>query len=196
MDPTKLNILSLIISFIGGGAVGAILNWIRADLADKKTRRIKYIEDQLKNLYGPLYFVISQSAKLFEIERKYQQAYKEEFIDKQYSREKLTQDRLNDEATKTLDIRNEYINQVRLNNNKIKEILDNNFSYIDAEDIDLVVNYFYENYTRLQTEVRGKVPFIIHNHIGDISFLRPEFIEGMKSKFLKKKEEVELLSVK
>ncbi|NBD25413.1 hypothetical protein [Paenibacillus glycinis] len=187
--------INVLVSFIGGGAVGAILNWIRADLADKRLRRIKYLEDQLINLYGPLNFIISQSSKLFEIESKFQRAYKDEYIDKTYSEEKLTQERLEEDVKKTIKIRNEYIIQVSENNLKIKELLDKSFSYLDGEDIDLVMNYFYENFIRLQTEERGKVPFIIHKHVGDISFLRPEFIEGIRMKFIKKKQEVEKLSV-
>jgi hypothetical protein len=191
-----MNWISLLVSFIGGGAVGATLNWIRSDLADKRLRRIKYLEDQLNNLYGPLYFVISQSAKLFEIEKNLQNAYKEEFIEKKYSEDKLTQERLDEDATKTIELRNEYIAQVRTNNHKIKEILDKGFSYIDAEDIELTIKYFFEHYARLQTEERGKVPLKIYNHLGDISFLRPEFIEGIKSKYLKKKRDIEALSVR
>jgi hypothetical protein len=192
----KLNILSLIVSFIGGGAVGAVLNWIRANLADKRTRRIKYLEDQLNNLYGPLYFVISQSDKLLEIQKRYQKAYKEEFVDKHYSREQRTQEILIEEADQTIKIGNEYVNQVRENNNKIKEILDTKFSYIDAEDIELIMNYFYEHFTRLETEDKNKVPLSIYEHIGNVSFLRPELIEGIKKKFMNKKEELEKLSVK
>lgn len=69
MAQTGITILSIVVSFIGGGAVGALLNWLRAEKSEKRTRKIKYLEDQLNKLYGPLYFIISQSDKLFEIEK-------------------------------------------------------------------------------------------------------------------------------
>ena len=51
--------------------------------------------------------------------------------------------------------------------------------------------------TRLKTETdesgRLKTPFEIYQHLGDISFMRPEFIEAVDKRFNEKKAELEKL---
>ena len=65
---TYFNTVSLIVSFVGGGIISSLINWIRANKADKKDREIKLLDDQIRKLYGPLYFLVSQSEKLFQLE--------------------------------------------------------------------------------------------------------------------------------
>lgn len=190
------NVLSLIVSFVGGGIVAAIISAIRAQFAEKKQRRIKYLEEQLNNLYGPLYFLTSQGEKMFSIVRKYESAYKAEFIDKKYSQDELTHQRLIEECDQTIAIQNEYVKHVERNNRKIKDLLENKFSYIDQDDTVIFIDYFYEHFARLNIERDHKVPSIIHQYIGDISFLHPKFIERVKEKFCIKRNELENLLYK
>jgi hypothetical protein len=187
------NILSLIISFIGGGTVAAIINVIRAQSSEKKQRQIKYLEDQLNNLYGPLYFLTSQGEKLFSIVRRYENAYQVEFVDQTYSKDELTHQRLIEECDQTIAIKNEYVKYVENNNQKIKDLLDNKFSFIDQDDTDIFINYFYEYFARLNIERDKKVPFVIHQYIGDISFLHPTFINRVTEKFNLKRNKLENL---
>lgn len=62
--------VSLVVSFMGGGIVSAGINWVRADRADQKARKIDFLNGQLKNLYGPLYYFVSQNEKCLELKHK------------------------------------------------------------------------------------------------------------------------------
>ncbi len=196
MSQTYFNIASLIVSFLGGGILGALLNWVRAERAEKKERKIRFLDDQIRELYGPLYYFISQSEKLFELNKRFHDAYNEEYVKKKYSTAEYTRKILEKETKETLDLANKYIANVESNNLRIKEILDKNYSLIDPDDIELLL-LFYEHHIRLVTERdsdgRIKTPFMIYRHIGDISFLPLEVVERVKGKFLNKKEELDNL---
>jgi|SRR3972149_9634171 len=194
-DPYFITI-SLIVSFLGGGIVSAAINWVRSERADKKERKIKFLDAQLRNLYGPLYYFVSQSEKCFELNDRFHKAYNEEFIQEKWSKNSLTQERLRVRAGQTLELANQYIAKVKSNNHKIKEILDNNYSFIEPDDVDVFM-LFNEHYLRFNKEIEesGKLmtPDGIYEKIGDISFLRPEFIDRVKLKFQKKKTELKCL---
>lgn len=188
-DPLFFSI-SLVVSFFGGGVISAGINWARAERADKKERNIKFLEDQLRNLYGPLYYFCSQSEICFELNKKFHDAYRAEFVTPAWSNSEGTRERLNEQTSTTLNIANRYIQEVNLNNQKIKEILDNNYSHIDPDDIDIFM-LFDEHFLRYKKEIEDQdkltTPINIYERIGDISFLRPEFIERVKLKFKQKK---------
>lgn len=82
------------------------------------------------------------------------------------------------------------------NNKKIIELLDNNFALIDADDVEIFINEFYEHFIRYQTEEIGKTPYMVYEHLGAISFLRPRFINRIKEKFDSKKSQFEGIAKK
>jgi len=196
MSQSQIAILGLIVSFVGGGTVSAIINWVRSSIAETKERSTKYIEQQLEKLYGPLYYLTLQSSKLFEIEKKLGDAYKVEYIDQKYSDDPVTRQRLREETDSVIELKNQYIEQVVKNNKKIIELLDNNFALIDADDVEIFINEFYEHFIRYQTEEIGKTPYMVYEHLGAISFLRPRFINRIKEKFDSKKSQFEGIAKK
>lgn len=193
---TYFNTVSLIVSFMGGGIIGALINWVRANRADKKDREIKFLDDQIRKLYGPLYYLVSQSEKLFQLNNRFHEAYNQEYCNQKWSQDQHTRETLKEETTITIEIANKYVRMVEKNNERMKEILDNHYPLLDPEDIETMM-VFFEHHTRLNIEkdTDGKIttPFMIYQNIGDISFLRPEVIELIKTKFLNKKKELESL---
>jgi hypothetical protein len=189
-------IIRLILSFLGGGLVTALLNWWSSARSERKKRRIEFIRSQLQELYGPLQFFTSCNAQLFELNRNFHEAYTHEYIGKQWSREYNTRDRVSQAASQTIDIANQYVEQVVENNEHILEILMSHYSLIEPADIEAFAQ-FIVHYTRLKTEIdeagRLKTPFEIYQHLGDISFMRPEFIESVDRRFREKKAELERL---
>lgn len=193
---TYFNTVCLIVSFLGGGIVSALINWARANRADKKDREIKFLDNQIRKLYGPLYYLVSQSEKLFQLNNRFHEAYNKEYCNKKWSQQQHAQEILEGEASATIEIANKYIEIVEKNNEKMKEILDNHYSLLDPEDIETMM-VFFEHHTRLNVEKNcdGKIttPFRIYENIGDISFLRPEVINKIKTQFLNKKRKLENL---
>lgn len=196
MDITNSQVVTWLIALLGGGVSGALINWIRADRSEKRERQIRFIDDQIRKLYGPLYYLVLQSEKLFILSRKFHDFYKQEYIEKKWSVDENTQKILGEETTETLNIANEYIKIVEKNNIKIKELLDNSYAFLDRDDIETMA-LFYEDHVRLTTEKDNngniRIPFRIYKHVGDISFLRPEVIERIKDKFLSKKQQLDSL---
>jgi hypothetical protein len=193
---TPQEIIQLVLSFLGGGLVVALLDWWRTSLSERRARRVEFIRLQLQNLYGPLQFFTSRNAKLFEMNDGFQKAYTQEYVEKQWSQEYNTQENVSRAASQTLDIANEYIEQVKKNNVHILAILESQYSLIEPADIE-VFTQFVVDYTRMNTEVdetgRLKTPFEIYRHLGSISFMRPDFIKAVDKRFKEKKSELEKL---
>ncbi len=189
--------LNLVFSFLGGGVVVAIFDWIRINKAERVSRKLSELNNQIQNLYGPLYFFTSQNEKCFELNKSILNAYRKEYVEVKFSSDPLTQERLKQKTSITMDIANAYVRLVTQNNERIIEILSANYSFIDPEDVD-VFQQFVIDYNRLRTErdesAKLKTPLEIYEHVGEISFMRPNFMERVKSKFLAKKTEIDSLN--
>jgi len=189
-------VIRLVFSFLGGGVAVAILDWIRSNRAEKREAKVKFLDEQIRSLYGPLYYFVSQNELLFELDSRFHGAYNQEYVNKKYSQQEYTQENLKKETQETINIRNLYAEEVEENNKKIKEILDNNYPYIDRDDISDFAK-FSEHHIRLQKERdqngRLKTPLRVYRHVGDISYLRPEFANRVKKKFFQKKDELDKL---
>lgn len=189
--------LNLIFSFLGGGVVVAIFDWIRINKAEKISRRLDLLNNQIRHLYGPLYFFTSQNEKCFELNDSILKAYRKEYVEEKFSKDPYTQENLKKEVMITLDIANAYVGLATQNNEKIIEILRDNYSFIDPEDVE-TFQQFAIDYYRLRTECdesgKLKTPLEIYMQVGEISFMRPDFIQKVKAKFNSKKTEIENMS--
>jgi len=187
------DLIKYILSFLGGGLVVAIINWWRISISDKKTRKVEYLLLQMKNLYGPLNFFTLQNEKMFSLSERFNEAYDIEYVKPKWSNEKQTQKNLKEETTVTLDLADSYIKTVKSNNDKIIRLLENNYPYIDSDDIEIFQD-FVVDYTRLKNEINKDgnllTPFRIYNRIGNISIMKKEFIERAKNKFKEKSEDL------
>jgi hypothetical protein len=72
---TPEEIMRYIMSLIGGGLMVGVGNWINAARLARKQQTISEIRDQLRLLYGPLYFLTSQNEKLFGLSNTISEAY-------------------------------------------------------------------------------------------------------------------------
>ena len=183
-------IIAIVSSSVISGTIVALLNWYRAERTARKEREVKFLDEQIRNFYGRLYYHISQNERLFDLYNRYHVAYNDYF-----SRPFAEGENTEKAMKATLDVGNKYIYEIYNNNGKIKEILDSNSSLMDSEDIEYFL-LFYEHYTRLMTETEEtlkNVPPPILTKMGNISILKPEVIDGVKKKFIKKKEQLDSL---
>jgi len=184
-----MDALQLIISFLGGGIIGGLINWARAERADRASRKSDYLKEQLKNLYGPLYFFAGQNESLFELNFKFHKAYNKHYVNQNWSKDPATRESLREETTTTIELANYYVGIVRENNRKITEILRSNYAFIDPEDTE-IFKQFVIDHLRMEQEFQVdkplKTPFGVYMEIGEISYSRPEFVELTKQKFTEK----------
>lgn len=187
---------TFVASLVGGGLGVALLNWWRTSKSETKRRQIQFLDTQIRELYGPLYFLASQSERLIELNCKMQKAYKVEYIEPNFSNSDNTKKVLDEETEKTLDISNEYIENVTTNNQKMQDIVNSHSSLMDPSDIDVFL-LFFEHKTRHDIEFRAngelETPMRIYQHLGDVSLLRPEVIDMIKTQFKSKKSKLEYL---
>ena len=195
MTMTPQEILNLLFSFFGGGVIAAIAAAILNNRSESRRRRVEFISLQLQELYGSLQFFTTCNEELFKLTDKLSKAYTVEYIDKTYSDNQLTQERLAQSTSRTLDLSNEYVRQVVQNNERILEILTNHYSLIDLADAEVFAQFIVD-YTRHKTESGEsglRAPFEISNHLGAVSFMRPEFIEAVDKRFKEKQAELKKL---
>jgi hypothetical protein len=188
------DIVRLIFSFLGGGLVAGLLNWLRTARSERTSRRIEFVRSQLQELYGPLQFFTSCNAQLLGLSHKLNEAYKQEYIGKQWSQEYNTRERVSQRETQTIEIANQYAEQAVQNNKRILEILTAHYDLIEPADLEVCAQ-FIVHYTRLKTEIdeagRLKTPDEIYRHLGGISLMPEQFIQVVDTRFTEKKTELE-----
>lgn len=174
--------LTLLVSTLGGGIVAAIITAILNRHNVKEQERQRFRENQIQFLYGPLYYWISNSEKLLELNDRILKAHAE------------TGKMAKEQSQKTIDIANEYVEMIQENNKRMLEILEKYYSYIEVNDID-IFKLFYEHCVRMKIEKNEKfeteTPIQIYLKVGYISHLSPEVIQRVKEVFLSKKNDLE-----
>ncbi len=175
-----------------GGAVGAAVTvWSTRSLA-KKERLCERLHFQLSLLYGPIYYKVLQNKTLFELNKKFLGACNKELKGKNWSQDPTTQKAVGEVEDTTIGLANAYIHEVVGNSERIRAILDKHFGLCDPKDIN-VFNLFYEHYIRYKIEFEEsgklKTPMGIYKHIGNISFIRPEFMQQIEERCRAKQDE-------
>jgi len=184
-------------TFIGaliGGGIGAAAVTALFDIWASKTQvNITLLQDQLRELYGPLYFLTRQNQALFDLCNKYHEAYDKTFSGKKYADEAFP--RVQQEMQAMIEDANQYIKQVELNDQKALDLLEKSWHHADPDDIDIFIE-FQIDYSRLILGRKESFATVIatHQHIGNISYMRPSMIERVESKWTTKKAELVKLS--
>jgi hypothetical protein len=185
--------LSTIITFLGGGVLGAAIHYASLFRSEKEKRHSTYVHEQLNRLYGPLYFLSSQNEKLFDLNKRIMEGYDQHFIQTEWSKNPQTQEALRKESKSVINLANEYTYLVKENNIKIMEILRNNYDLIATDDID-VIQEFAIDCIRMNKEVDEErlkeIPHEIFKYVGNISYSRPEFLNLIKARFIEMQEKL------
>ena len=90
--------LATLITFLGGGILGAAINYVSLFRSEKEKRHSTYVHEQPNRLYGPLYFFSSQNEKIFELHKLIMDGYDEHFIKTKWSKNPQTQETLRRES--------------------------------------------------------------------------------------------------
>lgn len=179
---------------VGGSAfVAAIVattaNWLKEILLDRRRRKRDFVELQLRCLYGPLHFFAEQNESIIDHMKRISAAADTELVEKKWSEQESTQARLSKVEDQTIGVGNRYADRAIQNGKKMTEVLQQNWSMVDPEDID-IFSRFQLHYMRLETERLvdpGEIlPRVIHQHLGDIEILPREFADNIKNQFARK----------
>ncbi|MGD9873788.1 MAG: hypothetical protein AB7T27_05915 [Kiritimatiellia bacterium] len=176
-------------SGIGAAIVTALIELWRAT-REKKT---ELLQQQLSGLYGPLYYFTSQNQALFDLYQKYHEGYDKKFANEICA--DFAHAEMHKAAESYLQAANAYIDQVVKNDQEVMELLKQGWQHIDADDV-AIFSEFQIDYMRLLRSKQEDVHtiLVVHEHIGNISFMRPEMIKRVKDKFENKRSQIERLN--
>ena len=164
--------IKTLITFLGGGIIGAAIQWARAARSEREKRHSEYIYEQLQRLYGPLYFLTSINSNLLKLNNTILSAHKDHFDGNKWSNAPETRKSLSKESEATINLANEYISEVVKNNKNIMDMLRDNYSFIDVDDINIFQEFIID-VLRMNKEVEEgrlkEMPFEIYKSLGDIS---------------------------
>lgn len=187
-------IMRYVFSFLGGGFLATLGNWLHSNRVEQKRQELTQLRDQLKVLYGPAHFFTHWNKQLFELVAAIHGAYDAEFIDKEWSGEPATREQVQKSTENTLALGNAYVHQVVENNKKLLAIIQENWHLVDSEDIQ-DFSEFQVDCTRFATEVSGDrytlARQVIHGTLGEISFMRPALIKRVAAKVAAKQSRIE-----
>jgi len=182
-------VIELVITFLGGGLVVAVLDWIRTARSEMRQREILYLQDQLRLLYGPLHMLLAQNEKLMQFGKRIHDAYRAEFFGKKFA--ESSQQTVDDPAHRTIELANAYGDQVRENNARIMELIEKNWSLVDIEDFD-TLSQFQLHHIRMRLEFEQKmiqgITFLVREHLGEITFFDSDFVKRFADKRKAKQE--------
>ena len=155
-------VIQYIMSFLGGGFVAAVGNWVHSSVSARRQREIDRLKEQLQSLYGPLSFFVHQNENLLALIGKFDSAYTAEIAQQNWSRDDMTQASVRADADTTIQIYNKYAGLVIKNNKRVMEILEKGWHLIDSEDIDEFAQ-FQVDFARREIEFdeKLKTPYII-----------------------------------
>jgi len=189
-------------AIVAGGGGGAIITGIFHFLNERKKLQREYYDSQLRNLYGPLYYLISMNEKMIQLNDSHHIARKKAHIDgKERSRDPETRKHLREVFDSSIKIANSYMDEVRENNHKIKKIFDMNYHYLDPEDAEFFIK-FLQDFFRMEKEWDKEIGlktdwdtyFVLEESIGAISFMDKKFAERVKEKFAEKQSLIRKIS--
>lgn len=186
---------------LAGGGGGALINVGMQFFTDRKRLKKSFYEEQLRNLYGPIYYLVIVNEKMFKLSDSHQKATTKTYFagDKEWSQGAQTQEHLRKVSEDSINIANSFIETVKENNEEIKKILDKNYSYIDPEDTEYFAK-FLQDYHRFHKEIDGKlktdlhVYFELEKEIGSISWMDKKFAERIKDQFEAKQQKIRKLA--
>jgi len=187
---------TLIVSFLGGGIVSGLIVALATAKRERTARQAEFVERQLQELYGPLQFLATSNAKLFQQANTIQDLYNKVYIQEKYSEDPGTQEQIRQEALTTLDVENDYIELAARNSDSAAELIERNYAFVDPRDAD-VFGAFLVDVARRRVEADDKgvqrLPFGILLELDAPSFMSRDFIEAVGARFEEKTSELEKL---
>lgn len=180
-------LIPALLGFVGGSAAGALIAARYQARTARIAREVDHIDQQLRLLYGPLHFFVSQNDELFRLSGAFHDAYSAEYTSQEFAPEAM--ESVRKDTKTTIALANSYVNRVVSNNERIMEVLERCWQHLDPSDVE-TFSHFQIDYIRFKTEVWGKMrlatPFGVYERIGPISYMRREMSERVRDAFARK----------
>lgn len=184
--------MQLLMSFFGGGLLSALITAFRANRAEVNTRRLTYLEIQLQKVYGPVYLRLLETRRLINLYLRYREAW--DHVTSQsrdLDRSTILGEMAEEDGRETRKIIKEILVEIQSNNKTTLAILREHPAYLDASDMELVLDIF-EDVVRQNLEMadepdKTRVTGPVLDRIGEEHVLRENVYLRFEERFADKK---------
>lgn len=185
---------SFLVVFLGSsvGAAAVTIGW--EWWKGRRQRELEVLQHQLEKLYGPLFYFTSLNQSLFGLYDEYHKAYRAEYIERKYASE--ARERVRGQAKALLEEANSYIQEVKENNQRIIEILQEHWHLIELDDLELFSTFHVDmsRLKRTQEEQASLTSSTTDDYLGPIFHMRQEMMERVSNRFHEKKKRFDELT--
>lgn len=189
--------LEIVLSFLSGGLVVKLLDWIQFSEGVRAQQRIEFLKQQVSDLYGPLYLLARQNLQLFELSTNIDAAYTAEYCDKNWSDDESTRKSISEEAKTTIEVKNRYTSLLIANTKAMCDVIRNCLWMSEADDrphFETIIQDVTRIETELDGELRGALPFRIETALENIAFARDDVLKYLVAKYKAKREALDKAS--
>jgi hypothetical protein len=189
-EMTELTLVSIIVG-LGSGLFGSFVTVAWSANAEAKKRKILFLEEQLRLLYGPLHFFCTQNEGLVKHQGKIDKAYTKVFITGGAGAvsDPAVRRLASNEAIQTIGVKNEYGVLIRDNNGQMAEVIQKHWSLIDDADREALaafVIHHIRSLTEFDKEGTPKMPIPVHSEIGHVIIYESDFTKRIAEQWSRK----------
>jgi hypothetical protein len=186
-------------AFLGGGSIVAVGGWIHSNWSARRAREVEALREQLRSLYGPLYFFTRQNEELLQLHQKVEDARYKFFEGRGANLDTDALESLSKQHTRVIDLKNTYSQRLIDNNKRVMDLIEKNWHLVDASDVETLAQ-FQVDHTRYLVESEGNgaagIPFNVLQDLGSIPVARPDLMACARKTFERKRARlVELTGV-
>lgn len=183
--------ISAVVGVLSSGFVLFVLNWFKESRNFQWTQRLNLVKEQLAKLYGPIHLLLIKNQQSLSLAVKVHDASK-----KLYGGRALANSELKD-VTDAIELQNAYTSTIAPCNSEICKIIQDNWSLIDDDDLD-VFSEFFELHQRHQTEFPDgkprKADVLLLFELGKLPIIDVGLVEHMQRKWKEKRQQLFSLS--
>ena len=182
------NASSYIAAILAGGGAVALFNAWRTHQDRRTDRKSAYLLEQLRHLYGPLHFLCSHNASMFDYSNELSERTKKEYVDGDWSTDPDTTKNVHDELSQAIATNNKYVDLITANNRRIYDTIYENYALIDSAD-ETALQDFALHVARHSVEFAkggAPLPFRVRHKSAPINFFTRDFANLIAKRFSEK----------
>src|SRR5688572_27064397 len=145
---TRPEAINLIVGLLGGGLIATVISIWSQSRQTRRTSERAHLDSALREVYGPIVRLLTESRTLFELNHDLQSSYYEHFNQPWHE---SAQQSVAQQADATLQTANVYVHMMVKNIDEVIGVIGAGWHLIDSEDLD-VFNDVWRERVRMQVE--------------------------------------------
>jgi hypothetical protein len=176
-------ILEIVLAVISGGLITALISSFFESRKARSEAERQHLDDALRNLYGPVFRLLTDAQMCIDLNHSVQKEYTEYFNKPWHE---SARDRVQKQAEATLQTANQYVYRAEQHVEDIISITADNWHLIDLDDIEIFDDIRRQRArfrVEKNTPTAKEIPFEVSQKLGDLHYLKPEWVATIKSSY-------------